>query len=263
LERSIPRIGCVRYLNAKPLIYGHAREISFHQPAALADKLAAGQLDAGLCPVFEWLRHPHYSLVDGAAIACDGPVHSVFLAHRGSIKSLRRVRLDPSSRSSSHLLRVLLAEFHATRPQYEEFAQAILDKPPQPGRHEGLLLIGDQANQFRQRHGGRFEIVDLGAEWKRTTGLPFVFAAWLVREELRGAARLAHTLREWKCANAKRIPTIVRRHGGDEVEFARFYLTRCIRYGLGAAEKRAIAEFGKLAHKHGLIAQKPPKPRWI
>jgi chorismate dehydratase len=263
LERSTPRIGCVRYLNAKPLIFGHARELSFHQPSVLADKLAAGQLDAGLCPIFEWMRNPHYALVDGAAIACDGAVHSVFLAHRGPIKSLRRIRLDPSSRTSSHLLRVLLAEFHATEPMYEDFAPAALEAPPQPGRSEGLLLIGDQANLFRDTHGDRFAILDLGAEWKRTTGLPFVFAAWLVREDVRRTARLAVRLRKWKRENAKRMETIARRHGGENVDFARFYLTQCIRYDLGNPEKRAIAAFGKLLQAHGLMEKRPIKPRWI
>ncbi len=253
----------MRYLNAKPLIFGHAREVSFHQPAALADLLAAGRLDAGLCPIFEWMRNPHYALVDGAAIACDGPVHSVFLAHRGSLKSLRRVRLDPSSRSSTHLLQVVLAEFHDVRPRYEEFAASALETPPEPTQNEGLLLIGDQANHFRRAHGGRFAILDLGVEWKRATGLPFVFAAWLVREDVRGAARLAAKLRKWKRENAPRLEAIARRHGGDDVEFARYYLTQCIRYDLGAREKRAIGEFGQLLHKHGLIARKPPKPRWI
>lgn len=253
----------MRYLNAKPLIYGHSHTVRFFQPAALADKLAAGALDAGLCPIFEWMRNPRYALVDGAAIACDGPVHSVFLAHRGPIKSLRRVRLDPSSRSSSHLLQVLLAEFHAVRPAYEEFDATKLKTPPLPARNEGLLLIGDQANHFRQVHGDRFDLLDLGAEWKRATGLPFVFAAWLVREEVRGATRLAATLRQWKRTNAGRMETVVRRHGGNDVEFARYYLTRCIRYDLGEAEKRAITAFGKLLRKHGLIASAPPKPRWI
>jgi chorismate dehydratase len=209
------------------------------------------------------MRNPHYRIVDGAAIACDGPVHSVFLAHRGTLKSLRRVRLDPSSRSSSHLVQVLLAEFHAARPRYEDFAASALARPPQPARNEGLLLIGDQANHFRMVHGARFEILDLGAEWKRATGLPFVFAAWLVREDVRGAARLAGQLRKWKRQNTRQMETVVRRHGGKDADFARYYLTQCIRYDLGDLEKRAIAAFGQLLHQHGLIRKKPPRPRWI
>lgn len=263
MDRSAPRIGCVRYLNAKPLIYGHAREVRFYQPSALADKLAAGRLDAGLCPIFEWMRNPHYAIVDGAAIACDGAVHSVFLAHRGSLKTLRRVRLDPSSRSSTHLLQVLLAEFHAVLPMYEDFAAAKLSTPPQPARNEGLLLIGDQANHFRRVHGRRFQLLDLGAEWKRATGLPFVFAAWLVHEKMREAKQLASTLRKWKQVNAKRLDAVIRRHGAGHLKFSRHYLTQCIRYDLGSREKQAIALFGKLLHKHGLIPHSPPRPRWI
>lgn len=253
----------MRYLNAKPLIFGHAREVSFHQPSELADLLAAGRLDAGLCPIFEWMRHPHYAIVDGAAIACRGRVHSVFLAHRGPIKSVRRVRLDPSSRSSSHLLRVSLAEFLGLKPAYEEFDASALEAPPEPRRGEGLLLIGDQANRFRTAHGPRFEILDLGAEWLGRTGLPFVFAVWLVRDGLSGAARLARTLRGWKTENVTRMERVIGRHGGSDPDFARDYLTQCIRYDLGQAEKRAIDEYGRLLFKHGLIDHAPGKPRWI
>lgn len=253
----------MRYLNAKPLIFGHARDVSFHQPSVLADLLAAGRLDAGLCPIFEWMRNPHYAIVDGAAIACRGRVHSVFLAHHGPIKSVRRVRLDPSSRSSSHLLRVLLAEFLDVRPVYEEFDASALETPPEPRRGEGLLLIGDQANRFRAAHGHRFEILDLGAEWHLMTGLPFVFAVWLVREGVTGTARLARTLRGWKKENVARMEIVIGRHGGGDPDFARDYLTKCIRYDLGAAEKRAIGEYGRLLFKHGLIDHSPEKPRWI
>ena len=53
---------------------------------------------------------------DDVAIACDGPVFSVFLAHRGPLAEVRRIALDPASLTSVHLLRVLLAEFHGLRP---------------------------------------------------------------------------------------------------------------------------------------------------
>ena len=46
-------------------------------PSVLARMLAAGELDVALVPTFEVLRAPVYQLVDGVAIACDGPVFSV------------------------------------------------------------------------------------------------------------------------------------------------------------------------------------------
>ena len=83
--RDSPRLGCVKYLNARPLIYGWPGEVRFDHPAVLCDLLAANQLDLALVSSFEYLRNPIYSIVDGVSIASHGPVYSVFVAHRGAI----------------------------------------------------------------------------------------------------------------------------------------------------------------------------------
>ena len=83
------RVGCVQYLNARPLIHGCDAPVVFDHPSGLARDLAAGALDVALVPVFEALRHPRYLLADGVAIASDGPVFSVFLAHRGPLAEAR------------------------------------------------------------------------------------------------------------------------------------------------------------------------------
>ena len=125
------------------------------------------------------------------------------------------------------------------------------------------MLIGDQANHFRRVNVDRFELLDLGAEWQLRTGLPFVFAVWLVRDGVRAAGRLAGALRGWKKENMRRMEAVIGRHGGADPAFARYYLTQCIRYDLGEPEKRAIDEYGRLLCKHGLIGHAPGKPRWI
>src|SRR6185436_19875338 len=79
---SAVRVGCVQNLNSKPLIYGCDAPIVFDHPSGLARDLVAGRLDVALVPVFEALRDPPWLAVDEVAIACDGPVFSVFLAHR-------------------------------------------------------------------------------------------------------------------------------------------------------------------------------------
>ena len=267
---SRPRIGCVRYLNSRPLIHDHAREVRFAHPSVLADDLAAGQLDAALCPVWEWLRADpaRYVAADGVAIAARGAVHSVFLAHRGEVGELRRIRLDPSSRSSANLLRVLLAEFHGAQPEFTEFPAASLDDPPQLRTGEGLLLIGDQANRFRARgaeNAPGLALLDLAAEWRARTSRPFVFAAWLIRAELRGAAELANKLRAWKEHGLAHMDEVVHRQREAPPEFARWYLTRCIAYALGRAEKAGLREYARLLAKHGLIPAAPGRGalRWV
>src|SRR4030095_11618635 len=83
------RLGCVKYLNSRPLIHAYDGPVVFDHPSALARMLAAGQLDTALVPLFETLRTPRYWLVDGVAVASDGPVYSVFLAYRGELRDVR------------------------------------------------------------------------------------------------------------------------------------------------------------------------------
>jgi predicted solute-binding protein len=118
------RIGCVKYLNARPLIRGwegpasadpgraEARpsELVFDHPAALADQLQRAHLEVALVSSFEFLRNPVYRVVNGISISSDGPVYSVVLAYRGEISKIEQIALDPASLTSAALLRCLLAE---------------------------------------------------------------------------------------------------------------------------------------------------------
>ena len=76
-----PRIGCVKYINARPLIRGWSGPIEFDHPAALCQRLAAAELDIALVSSSEFLRNPIYSIVDGVSIASRGAVYSVVVAH--------------------------------------------------------------------------------------------------------------------------------------------------------------------------------------
>jgi predicted solute-binding protein/REP element-mobilizing transposase RayT len=109
-EEPMLRIGCVKYLNARPLIHGWEGDVDFDHPSALCNKLAAGKLDVALVSSFEFLRNPIYQIVDDVSISSDGPVYSVVVAHRGEIAKLEEIELDPASGTSVNLLRCLLAE---------------------------------------------------------------------------------------------------------------------------------------------------------
>src|SRR5438067_6538892 len=103
------RIGCVKYLNARPLIRGWAGEVDFDHPSALCKRLADGELDVALVSSFEFLRSPIYRIVDDISISSDGPVYSVIVAYAGNAP-LPEIELDPASETSVFLLRYLIAE---------------------------------------------------------------------------------------------------------------------------------------------------------
>src|ERR1700745_1420888 len=104
------RIGCVKYLNARPLIRGWSGEVEFDHPSGLCKRLADGELDVALVSSFEFLRNPIYRIVDDVSISSDGPVYSVVVAHDGDISEITEIELDPASQTGVNLLRCLLEE---------------------------------------------------------------------------------------------------------------------------------------------------------
>src|SRR5207247_7681884 len=71
--------------------------------------------------------------------------------------------------------------------------------------HEAVLVIGDAALLLAARHAYPHHY-DLGDEWKRWTGLPFVFAMWAARRaaDPRAVRAVHHTLlaaRDWGLAH--------------------------------------------------------------
>jgi predicted solute-binding protein len=246
------RIGCVRYLNSKPLIHGYEGELLLEHPGVLARELAAGRLDAALVPVFEILRDPQYVIVDDVAIACDGPVYSVILTHPGELRDVQRIALDPASLTSANLLRVLLPEYHGLRPEMGKAAEA-------------QLIIGNQAIEFRTRHEHEHDlnILDLGEEWKRCTGLPFVFAAWALRHNVPNLPAVADAFRALKTHGLANREEIIRKDQIGTPELRREYLSEYIRFDLGGREKQGLGLYRTLLHRHGLIRSEQPPLEFI
>src|SRR5947209_5705093 len=104
------RIGCVKYLNARPLIYGWPGAVDFDHPAALCRKLKGGDLDVALVSSLEFLRCPIYWIVDGVSISSRGPVYSVIVAHNEDLSRAEEIEIDPASETSVALLHCLLSQ---------------------------------------------------------------------------------------------------------------------------------------------------------
>lgn len=242
------RIGCVKYLNARPLIDRYPGPVDFAHPSELAVGMLENRLDAALVPVFEGLRHNDYLLVDGVAIAADGPVYSVFLAYQGELSQIRTISLDPASLTSVHLLQVLLAEFHGLHPEYRSAAE-------DSGAADGELLIGNQAIAFRDSAPAGTKFLDLAEEWKRCTGLPFVFALWLLRIDVPDGRAAADEFRALGADGLQHLEEIIATERTHSAAFARKYLTEHIKFGFRDREKQALHRFRKLLHKHGFVGE--------
>ncbi len=235
------RIGSVPYLNAVPLTCGLERDCTFLPPSQLAAELHAGRLDAALVSVTEVLLRDGYDVLDGAAIASDGPVASVFLAHREPLEQIGTVHLDPASCTSVNLLRVLLAE-RGLQPEFLPLPDYVAAT-----RFNNLLLIGNPAIEFR-RAPHPHALWDLGEAWRELTGLPFVYAVWALR---RGAPpELRARLLAAKSAGLATLRQIIRERTEYDLEFRSAYLGGNIRYELGNREKAGVARFAELLQTH-------------
>jgi predicted solute-binding protein len=245
-----PRIGCVKYLNARPLIRGWAGDVDFDHPSALCRKLAEGELDIALASSFEYLRNPVYRIVDDVSISSAGAVYSVVVAHTGHISEIDEIELDPASETSVNLLRCLLAELRQTprliqNMDLQSVRPAELRPAELKGPHRARLLIGDQAIRFRQRHAGEFHFWDLGEQWNKLVGLPFVYALWLIRPEVRDSKLIAERLRKLRDENLTKIAELVAGEKEFDHDFCRRYYRDNLHFNFGKEEKQGLSEFHK------------------
>lgn len=248
------RLGVVSYLNAVPLAYGLEDDPRFQLvrdvPSRIADRLHAGELDLGMIPSIEYARGD-YAIVPGVAIGSRGPVRSVGLFHPLPLEEVRRVALDTSSRTSVALARVLLRERLGRDPEYAPMRP---DLEAMLAAADAALLIGDPALDYQ----GDCPRLDLGAEWERQTGLPFVYAFWAGPRGALGArdvARLQEALR----AGLASVGEIASRYNGHGRRSALYesYLRSNVAFGLGDAEAAGLREFFGRAHAAGLIERAP------
>ncbi|HEX6987751.1 MAG TPA: MqnA/MqnD/SBP family protein, partial [Planctomycetaceae bacterium] len=164
----------------------------------------------------------------------------------GEVKTLA---LDEGSRTSATLARVLLCHKYGVEPDTEPLPLGS-DVPETSA--DAILLIGDRA-MFPVAE--RFAAVwDLGEEWNRWTGLPFVFAAWAGRvgEVPDGLAELLSATRDAGVADAERIARREAAVLGLDPAVAIDYLTNNLHFTLGPAERSGLKLFAQLAHQAGL-----------
>jgi len=262
------RIGGIDYLNSRPLLEGLREalgpraeiqaEIQNYVPSELARRLRAGLLDAALAPVAEYFAGPpDYRIVPGVSISSYGAVESIRLFHRLPLGSVERVGLDSSSMTSSLLVKLLFAErWAAGRPgpsfsplDPDEGLAALESSVPD---YDGVLLIGDRALGSPSPSG--WQVADLGTEWTRWTGLPFVYAFWVYRGPK--VAGLVEAFQRARDIGRARIDAIVERGPLPPAmppSEARRYLHRVLQYDLGPAEIEGLLAFRDRARARGLL----------
>ncbi len=264
--RRVRRIGCVGYLNAKPLIEGLEGladpAVRLDVPSSLLTGLETGEVDIALCPVIDYYRSGvPLAVVPVGCIASDGPTQTVRLFSRVPIESITRVHADTDSHTSVALLRVLFDALHGQAPELVPFdALHDVTKGKRTPEHEAMLLIGDKVVTNAPPAQTYAYQMDLGGAWKTLTGLPFVFAIWMARRGV-DLGDLPGVLEQQRLKNAPNTDAIADRHAqshGWAADNARNYLGRVLGYAVGPAHLQAITLFAEMAARLGLIENTGP-----
>ena len=179
------RISAVSYTNTKPFIYGIKHtdfidkiDLSLDNPTDCAQKLIDDKVDIGLIPVAATLNLPYWEIVADYCIGAVGAVNSVFIFSNCPIDSIEKLQLDPQSRSSNNLSRVLLKNFWKISPELIVNAP---DYAVSTDPYTAFVQIGDRTFGKKDQYP---YVYDLAEEWQKFTGLPFCFAAWIANKPI-------------------------------------------------------------------------------
>jgi chorismate dehydratase len=249
---DVLRASLVDYVNAWPLTWGLLRravdgvEALTDIPSACADRLARGEVEAGLVPSVEAARIPGIRIVRGVGIASRERVRSVILVSRQPLEAAKTVALDVASRSSAAMARILFHDLLGVKPQFHAAAP---DLGEMLSHHDAALLIGDPA--LRADLSG-LHVLDLAEGWRRLTGLPFVFAVWAVRPSVPPEPFLWS--REYARTHASEILDAAAARTGMPREDLAEYLDGDLHHDLAEEDEKGLAEFYRRAHAHGLLS---------
>lgn len=211
-------------------------------PTDLVEELREERVDAALVSSIEAFRRTGYRAVDGIGICCRGPVKSVRAFRRPGPGPIRTVGVTRESAASVALLRILLDGplGPVAEPRFERIEST---RTPDASPHDLVLLIGDDG--LRADAGSRVPI-DLGAAWTDWTGLPFVFAMWLIRPGADASAIAAHLRAAFERIRGR---PRTEAEGGAH-------------YELGAAERKGLGRYRDEALRLGL-AERGCDPEFV
>ena len=241
------RIGAVSYLNTKPLIYGIERgmikedaELLIDYPSKIASMLLEDKIDVGLVPVAIIPEMKEHHIISDYCIGSVGAVASVCLFSEVSLDKIETVLLDYQSRTSIALLKILIKDFWKIDVSFVETSGGYQSKI---SATTAGLVIGDRALQ--QRKISSF-IYDVGEEWEKFTGLPFVFAAWISNKKL--DEDFIKRFNEANVFGLNKIDEIVKENPFTIFDLHHYY-TDCISFNFDEDKRKGLELFLKMLIK--------------
>ena len=242
-------IGRIPYLNSEAFFKG----LSGHKmvpvmPRDTAALVSAGLIQATIMPTASYFNMEGQVFPLGnLGIATTGPAKSVLLFSTRDIQDLEncQISITKQTATSSALMDVLLRKAFGIK-DFSYTDGDIYDRPI------AYLSIGDEALYLKKRIRSfpEYRTYDLGQLWHEWTGLPFVFAIWVIRgdvDENEGINLLSQLRRNLSLnlADVDNLTMERRRKLGLSAAEARSYVKN-FTYLLGPAERRGMSRFREL-----------------
>lgn len=203
-------VGQIDYANVYPIFF-QLNQLNKYKmvkgvPSFLNSAIRDGGIDTAICSCIEYARNPEkYYIIPNNSISGIDCVKSVMLFSRKPIEDLAgtEVYLTGESGTSVVLFEIIMREKYGIRPVFTKE-----DKDT-----EARVLIGDKA-LFSTYNGDWPYVYDLCTLWREFTGLPFVFALWIIRKETADArhdevAEFARILTEIKGNSKKNLAALL------------------------------------------------------
>ena len=245
-------VASVPFLNAKPLVWAFERlgeespvNVSFEQPSRLPSILNSGEAEAIFVSLIDALMTEGRTISGGCSLSSFGRVMSVRLFSKVPFDRVGTLALDSSSLTSNTLAQLVLRRMFGCTPSC---TRETPDGQSMLSDNDACLLIGDKGLVFPS--DGLYSL-DLGEAWANLTGLPFVWACWVGREDL--SPELAGHLLGARELGGQNLATIAG-EAPDSIppQLAHTYLTTVFDSSLDSRHMEALKTFGDWLVEDGL-----------
>ncbi|MFW5731000.1 MAG: menaquinone biosynthetic enzyme MqnA/MqnD family protein [Desulfonatronovibrionaceae bacterium] len=273
MKSSRLKVGRIDYLNIWPLFESIKtsaliKDMDFipGHPSYLNSALAEKSIDLSPSSSFEYLaRAESYRLLPGLGISAVHEVQSVLFCVPFPVDHLAdyvaqggAIRLSRASAASVALLKVLWTFYW----QLPEPVWSVRE-PGEMDFQTPFLEIGNHALDIYLNHPPEVNILDLAVEWKKFTGLPFVFALWIVNEQallsrLKIIKKLHKALVQARETLPDRFEQLAAQYPAQNMSVQDIICYwKKLDFSLGHAHKAGLALFGRYLTRLGMIPGMP------
>ncbi len=255
---SKPVVGFHDFLNSRPILtpFRHGLvatpfKLVTDTPGNLAERFRDGELDMALIPSVEYARIPSAVIVPGISIASLGKVETVLLFSEKTMDEIDSVCVDPRSRTSVAMLKILFHELYNGREPTlvlgNDDPESLLDNA------DAGLVIGDHSFAVDRE---KYIVYDLGELWYTYSGRPFVHALFCAKRGDRWDLAVS-AVREALAVGLCHRDIISKEEKNPLIssEELYHYLTSRILYDLHDEELDGLSHFLGKAKELGLVTQ--------